>query len=178
MINLIPPGAKKSITLEYRLRVLSVWFFASAVALVLGACVLVPSYVLINVQISALSSSAASASQKLATLKDVSKELDLASKQARALINGLQYNQMSDYAALFRKLESNEVTFSQISINRSKDGVSPIQLSGTATSRQTLATFRDQLLAEPVIESVDLPISNLAKDKDIQFSLTVTMKKT
>ena len=178
MINLIPPLAKKKLTREYWLRVVSVWFFTFSTALLLGIVLMIPVYVLLNIQISALSSSAATASQKIATLKDVSNELDLANQQARALINGLRYNQMSDYTEIFRKLESNEIQLSQIYIDRSKDGVSPVRVSGTATSRQALATFRDKLLAESRVENVDLPISNLAKDKDIQFSLTVTMKKT
>ncbi len=176
MINLIPPQAKKSITLEYWLRVVTVWAFTIAAMFVLGGVLMIPTYVLINLQVAAFSDSAASASQKLATLKDVSGDLDTANKQAQALVIGLRYSQMSQYIKLFRKLENNDVTFSQIGINRTKDGVSPIQLSGTATNRQALAAFRDTLLGQSEVQSVDLPISNLAKDKDIAFNLTVTMK--
>lgn len=177
MINLIPPQAKKSLTLEYWLRVISVWCITFSVALLLGIVLLVPVYVLLNIQISVLSSSAASASQKIATLKDVSKELDVASKQARSLINGLRFNYVSEYTASFRSLESEEIQLSQISIDRSKDGVAPIRISGTATTRQALASFRDSLLTQSQVASVDLPIANLAKDRDIQFSLTVAIKK-
>jgi hypothetical protein len=177
MINLIPPAAKKSITVEYWLRVISVWFFTTSVALVLGAVLMIPAYVLINLQVAAYSDSAASATQKLATLKDVSSDLNVANQQAKALIDGLRYDQLSDYVALFRGLESSEIALSQINLSRTKDGVAPIQLSGTATDRQALAHFRDNLLSQDGVDSVDLPISNLAKDKDISFTITVTMKK-
>ncbi len=176
MINLIPPKAKRSITIEYWLRVISVWFFTFSVAFAVGASLMVPTYVLITLQVSAFSDSAASASEKLATLKDVSKDLNLASQEARALIDGLRFSQMSGYVTLFRDLETNEVTLSQISIDRTKDGVAPVRLAGNAANRQALAAFRDHLLAVPQVASVDLPISNLAKDKDIPFNLTVAIK--
>ena len=51
----------------------------------------------------------------------------------------------------------------------------PVNITGTATDRQSLASFRDRMLAHPLISEVNLPISNLATDKDIQFSITVTM---
>lgn len=177
MINLIPPSAKKSITLEYWLRVISMWSVIWSIALLLGISIMIPAYVLITLQVSAFSESAASASQKLATLKDVSKELEQASEGARVLIDGMRFVKVSDYEALFRDLENDDVRLTQIGIDRTKDGLAPARLAGQAASRQALASFRDALLAQPEVASVDLPISNLAKDKDIQFSLTVTLKK-
>jgi hypothetical protein len=177
MINLIPPGAKKSITLEYWLRVFSVWGFIIAAALLVGTFIMVPDYVLINLQVTAFSDSAASAEQKLSTFKDVSKDLDTANQQAKVLIDGFRFVQLSQYAERLHRLENNEVSLTQIGIDRTKDGVAPIRLSGVAADRQALAAFRDRLLADPQVESVDLPISNLAKDKDITFNLTATIKK-
>ena len=178
MINLIPPSAKKKIVLEYWTRVVSVWFLTWSVALVLGAFVMIPTYVLINLQVSSFSSSAATASQKIATMQDVSKDLMVANDQAKALVDGFRFTSLSGAAKQFTQLENNELTLSQISISRTKDGVGPVMLSGEAHSRQALADFRDRLLALPQVDGVDLPISNLAKDKDIQFTLTVTMKKS
>lgn len=176
MINLIPPSAKKSIVTEYWLRVLSVWCFTWAFSLVVGIFLLVPVYVLINLQVSTLNESAASASEKLATLNDVTGEFNLANQQARVLIDGSKRQPLSTYNELFRNLETSEVTISSIMINRTKEGVAPVALTGEAANRQALASFRDSLLALPEVASVDLPISNLAKDRDIQFNLTVTMK--
>ena len=64
-------------------------------------------------------------------------------------------------------------------MNLSRDGesVREISISGTAASRQALADFRNRLREEDGVESVDLPISNLAKDRDIPFELTVTFVK-
>lgn len=177
MINLIPPSAKKKIVLEYWTRVISVWFLSWSVALVLGAFVMIPTYVLINLQVSSFSDSAATASQKIATMQDVSADLTVANNQAKALIDGSRFASLSDSAKQFTQLENSNLTLAQITIGRTKDGVGPVALSGEASNRQALADFRDRLLALPQVDGVDLPISNLAKDKDIQFTLTVTMKK-
>lgn len=176
MINLIPSSAKKSIVMEYWLRVLSVWCFTWAFALVIGIFLLVPVYVLINLQVSTLSESAAQASEQLANLKDVTGEFNLANEQARVLIDGSKRQPLSMHSALFRELETNEVTLSSITIVRAKEGIAPVALGGQAANRQALANFRDSLLTLPQVASVDLPIANLAKDRDIEFNLTVTMK--
>jgi hypothetical protein len=178
MINLIPPSAKKKIVLEYWVRAISVWFYTWAAALLLGAFVMVPVYVLVNLQVSSSSESAASAGQMLASYDEVSKQITISNQEAKALLDSKKYKLLSRYLDTFFSLETSEVSISQISLSRVKEGVSPVQISGSANTRQALASFRDQLLALPDVDSVDLPISNLAKDKDIQFALTVKVKSS
>lgn len=178
MINLIPPSAKKSITREYWLRVISVWFVGMTVALLAGIVIMVPAYVLIGLQVSASENSSREASQKIAGYESVSKDLDYANQQARAIIDNFRFLPMSDYVHMVRAHENAEVVVSEVRVNRAKEGFGPVSVVGEASNRQALATFRDRLLAEPEVESVDLPISNLAKDKDIQFTLSVVVKKS
>ena len=64
---------------------------------------------------------------------------------------------------------------SKIQLNRDNKEIAPVSLTGIARDRKTLASFRDRLLAEEQIVSVDLPISNLASDSDIQFIITVVL---
>lgn len=152
------------------------WFLVWAATFVVGIFLLVPVSVLINLQVTNLSGSAESASQKLATLKDVSKELSMANRQAKLAIENSHFEALSFYSQLFSALENSDISLTNINIDRGKTGLAPVKLSGQATNRQALAGFRDRLLALPEVQSVDLPLSNLAKDKDIQFALTVTMK--
>jgi hypothetical protein len=178
MINLIPPNAKKRIVVEYWARTVSVWFYIWACALLLGAFVMVPVYVLIDLQVSNSSESAASAEALLASYDELTKQLDDANKDAKALLDSRRFTLMSDYTKSFFALESNAVSLSQVSMSRTKDGIGAVQIAGSADTRQSLASFRDELLDLPQVESVDLPISNLAKDKDIKFALTVKIKKS
>lgn len=177
MINLIPPTAKRGIRLEYWLRVVTTWFVLITGALIASIAVMAPAFVLINLQIDASAESSAAASQKIASYESVANELKRSTVEAKAVLDTTGYVPISDYIAIIRKLESPDITVSEIAISRSKDSFSPIQVKGQAVSRQSLSQFRDSLLKEPSIASVDLPISNLAKDKDIQFNLSVTVKK-
>lgn len=177
MINLIPPKAKKGVVREYWLRVVSVWFYTWSAALLGGVLIMVPAYVLINSQVSVYEASAKTASEKVANFEDVSKSLTVSSLQAGKLITGFRQSLISERIATLRSLEKPGVTISEFTIGRTDEAYEPIQVTGTAENRQALAAFRDRLLALSDVASVDLPISNLAKDRDIQFTLTVSLKK-
>lgn len=178
MINLIPPKAKKSLVIEYWVRVASVWFILWSVVILVAASILFPAYVLISSQVDVYATSAAEASEKVASFEDVSVSLVQASQEARAIMNESEIEQFSDYIDLFSNLERESIYISEISLQRTEAGISPVTLSGIASDRQSLASFRDRLLAEPVVESVELPISNLAQGSDISFSLIVVISET
>lgn len=175
MINLIPASAKKSLIQEYWLRVVSVWFLLWATTLLVGVFILVPSYVLLDSQVSAYKDSAESASEKIANYKKVSDELTRSGKLAATMKENFALGYVSDYVTLFRNLEHSGITISEIGIERTDKDISPIRISGVATNRQALAAFRDRALEEEQITAVDLPISNLTKDKDIPFEITATI---
>lgn len=177
MINLIPPEAKKRVSKEYWLRVLSVWAIACSAALVASVCILVPAYMLITIQIGANESVSQAASERVTEFESVTKELTLANQKSRAILDNNRFASISPYIAMVRAHENGGVRVTQVTVSRTKDGFSPISVSGEADSRQALAAFRDRLLSESNVSGVDLPISNLAKDKEIQFSLTISIKK-
>ncbi len=175
MINLIPASAKKSLIQEYWVRVVSVWFLLWAVTFFIGIFSMVPSYVLLDSQVSAYKDSAESASEKIANYKKVSDELTRSGKLATIMKENFALGYTFDYVALVRNLEHSGITISEISIERTDKGIAPIRISGIAKDRQALAAFKDRALAEELITAVDLPISNLAKDRDIPFEITATI---
>jgi hypothetical protein len=175
MINLIPTSAKKSLIKEYWLRAITVWFFLWTVALLLGIFIMIPSYVLINSQVSAYKDWAESATEKKTSYEALAKDLERSGKWAKLIKDNSELPRISKYIALFRSLEGSGVTVSNISIVYGDKGLEPIIIIGTATSRQALAAFRDNVLAQDSVKSVDLPLSNLAKDRDIPFEISVTI---
>jgi hypothetical protein len=177
MINLIPPHAKQGITREYWLRVISVWVcIASATFLILSVA-LIPTYVFIKSQISVYAKSAEAAIAEVDKHNLSSAALVQASQQAQLL---LSLNEAKPFTELITELEAMQnpnVSIDRFEIEQDKTGLKPITISGKAKTRQSLADFREALLEHPEIETVFLPISNLAQDKDISFLITVTMKK-
>ena len=177
MINLIPQSAKKQIVVEYWLRVLTIWLVLLSIVAVVGGALMFPVYVLVKAQTDVYRESADAAIQKIAVFENVSTDLIKSSQQAKIVIDASREVPLSDYLSLFGALENDSLLLSGFVINRDKDGVGQVQLSGTAQSRQALADFRDRMLAIEEVEKVDFPISNLAKDKDILFNMVVTLKK-
>ncbi len=175
MINLIPPASKKKLHIEYWIRVISVWFTLWSGVLILGAMVLLPVYVLIGSQVSVYEESSAVASEKVAGYENVSVDLIKASEQARVALDVIETPLFSDYITLFDGLHDSDVQINTISVNRKSNTINPVVLTGMADNRHALASFRDRLLADSLVKLVDLPISNLASDKDIKFTITVTL---
>ncbi len=175
MINLIPPEAKKNITLEYWVRVGSVWALLLAFALACASFIFLPVYVLISSQVDAYTESANSASAKIASYENVTTGLVRASQEARTVMAGANFTPVSEYMSIINAAQGNNITITNVSMSRAEEGIAPIQLSGVALDRQSLAAFRDRLLNEEQFSAVELPIANLAKDKDISFSITITV---
>lgn len=174
MINLIPQSAKKSILIEYWVRVATVWVILFSTAMLIGALIFLPTYVLISSQVAVYEESAAEATQKVENYENVSVSLIQASQQAKIIIDETETPLFSDYIDLFESKQGQGIHVSEINLSREGKGVGPSKLVGVASDRQTLASFRDRLLDTDEITSVDLPISNLASDSNIQFTLTVT----
>ncbi|MCA9358277.1 hypothetical protein KC902_03375 [Candidatus Kaiserbacteria bacterium] len=177
MINLIPKHAKKSLRVEYLIRVVSVWMILWSVALFASASILLPAYVLIGTQVAGYEQSAFEAMERVTQYENTSAALILASQEAKQIIDSSTVAPFSVYVAMIESLEGNHVRVTQIGLNQVGGVVSPIVVNGIANDRQALASFRDRLLADARVDSVDLPISNLTSDRNITFNITVTLAK-
>lgn len=175
MINLIPPAAKKGVVVEYWIRVTSVWLILWALASFAAAAISLPAYVLINSQVKEHRASAEIASQKMADYQNVSVALIQASQQAKIVVDEERLPRFSKYVLMLQELQGENINISTVNLGRDKTGITPIVVGGIATDRQTLASFRDRLLADELVAEVDLPISNLARDKDISFMVTIKL---
>lgn len=176
MINLLPLAVKKKITKEYWVRVVSVWFFILSIALVLVSLLLLPVYVLIGSQISVYETTASEVAAKVEDFDVSAVPLAKANSQAQKLFELRKVKHFSDLVNDFNSLENVGLEISSLKFERDNGLVKNAYLSGTAKSRKDLSDFRAELVSMPEVKSVDLPISNLAKDRDIDFDLTVEFK--
>lgn len=173
MINLIPPAAKKSISIEYWIRVVSVWFIIWSVTLLMSASIFLPTYVLINAQVKVHAESATEASQKVADYENVSTALINANREAKLIVDEAAAVYFSNYIELFESLEGKSVQITEINMSRDDELLKQATVGGIASDRHSLASFRDQLLSNERVAEVEFPISNLAQDKDIPFKMQV-----
>lgn len=176
MINLIPQVVRKAVITEYWVRAVTVWLFIIAVVSVAIIFAILPLYVLVTSQVDVYASDAAKANKRVAEYDFSAGELVRANGMAQKIFELRDLEQFSGVIALFESLRNPEITLDGFELGRKEEELMPVQVTGKATTRQALADFRDTLLAQKNVAEVLLPISNLAKDKDIQFSISVTLK--
>ncbi len=177
MINLIPPVAKKIMARDYLTRVGTAWVFLIGTACIIIALLLLPTYVLIQVKTSLVSEQAKDATEKMASYNVSATELQTANRQAQILLQDPEQTTFSDFIVYLESVAGSDVVVNEFHFIRTKNAGSAI-LSGVAKTRQSLADFRDVLEVDNRFVKVDLPISNLIKDRDLPFSMTLTMSTT
>lgn len=173
MINLIPPKTKKRLQAEYWVRVVSVWLVLWSIGLLIGASVLLPVYVLIGSQVDTYEASANEASQKVADYERAAQLMQRSNEEAKMIDDSFRVPRISTYIDRFNALRESGIQITEVLVGQKEGELTPAIIQGVADDRVSLASFRDRLLEEDAVASVDLPINNLARDKDIVFSLTV-----
>lgn len=178
MINLIPPVAKKKILIEYWTRVVTVWIGTLSAVMVIWSVALLPAYVLITTQTKVFARDSAEIQAEVDGYNtDVARLIDTSSKATRLLAQK-DALVLSETINHLETLVQNGVSINSYEVGRvSATELRPITITGRAATREDLANFRETLLSDPKIESALLPLSNLARDRDITFSITITLKK-
>jgi hypothetical protein len=174
MINLIPPSAKKSITFEYWKRVTAVWLCLFCTALSILLVFLLPTHIILRSEIEYLEETVSAGASRVSNYDISATELVEASTQARMLLENVASNTPSDLITVLGQYAGSNVALNNFRFE--KLSTTPtIALTGLANSRQDLAKFRDAVAADTRFAVVNLPISNLIKDKDLLFSMEITL---
>ena len=176
MINLIPPVARRAVTKEYWIRVVSVWLFMLSMVLALILALQLPTYILIKAYSQALDTQFDTAEAMQVEFDTLEDEVKTANELVAHL--GEQGDASVRFSELVYELDglaSDTVVLTQFSMQREAGEVEVVNIIGEAANRTALSKFRDAVEGSERFISAELPISNLAKDKDIVFSMKITM---
>lgn len=173
MINLIPPDGKRIVRREYLARVASVWFLIAALAVASGALMLFPTYILITQQLHIEAQSAVVSED---TYNTALKELNLAHALAAKLATPPKGVPAADVLAHTEAALKDGVVLRGFSIDALAEG-SQVQAVGTAETRESLRQFIGQLEADPFFKDASVPVSDLARDVDLVFTLTLVLNE-
>lgn len=178
MINLIPPSAQKQVKHEYWIRVLTMWMLLAGTSFVLCIFFFIPAYVLVQNQLESFSAQFKEADTNSESLKSSETAIVQANAISSLLSQSEDVTSFATVIAEIEKAKNGDILLFDFSMTRADAVFTSITVSGTASSRATLSTFRDSLDSNILFEKVDLPLSSLAKDKDIPFTITITPDKT
>ena len=177
MANVQPETQKKMMRREYRVRLVTTSLIFVSVALVVAIVFLIPSLVLSQ-------SRKNTTVQQLETFKGFAElqetnesfeELRIANEKITLLSLGGGGVSVEDILDTIAYVKPTAISVSGISMSqRVVEDVleQSVTLSGVADTRTDLLSFVELLEKEELFSNVDLPISNLAKEREISFSLS------
>lgn len=176
MINLIPPAAKTRIRTEYWVRAVALWLFVLAAAAVIFAVALLPAQVLITTESGYYQAQDAGDTGSTTEPVSAARLLTEANEEARLIVEQSKIPTFLPIADVVNAAAARDgVSIVGFEFTRTAGAIAPVRVSGVAPDRTSLAAFRDALVADARIEQVELPISNFAKNRDIEFSLSLIL---
>ncbi len=177
MINLIPNEEKKKMFKGFYFRLATVFFLMLSACLFLASIVVLPAYFLSSVEKSSIDKKLELQANESIPLTDQNTTAivqDL--KNKLSLIESAQKNkdifsQKVINEIILKKVPNIKIT--QISFQNDPQTGKKINISGRASSREVLLSFRRALEDDTAFSIVDLPISNFVKGSNINFYLTL-----
>lgn len=175
MINLMPIEEKKKIRKVFFLRLLMVSFLMLSFAFFIIDVAILPSFII------------SFGKERLAFQKlevERSQKVPEVNKEAQKTVDELNIKLETIEKAIKSKYVFSEKIINEI-VHQKTAGIKitkityendqfkgrKVIVSGIANNREQLLLFRKSLENSSVFKSVNLPISNFVKDRDIQFSL-------
>lgn len=145
----------------------SVWTILIASACIVAVVINVPAYVLVKSQLESYLQEYNQATLETESFKESEKDV-VQSNELATLLMKSDATQFSEEMLHLDAQTKNGVHIMQFVFERDT-----IIVTGRADSREALSVFQKTLEADPRFTSATLPLSNLAKDRDIPFSITL-----
>ena len=176
MINLIPPQAKRDVIREYWCRALTVLLVLMSLAMAVVVLLHVPTYVLLKSLERSYASEAHTTNEMQARKETLSQEIDVINAKARYITTTAAAVSFTDLRQRFYTFAGETIMIERIDFQADDlEAESQATLYGVAATRSDLASFRDTLVAEPDVATIELPLSSLAADRDLDFQLLLTI---
>jgi hypothetical protein len=178
MLNLLPQEQKNLLKKEYSNRRIVVWLGLIMCVLVISLILLAPSYFLTRMKAEQVRTELENTKRSLDAEMppaEIVAELEAAVRHAEALKPLVKQQSLYELLQIFES-KPNTIRITGLSFRGGTNGKSIIELKGKAVDRESLTGFGRALEGRAEFETVDLPVSNFVKEKDIEFSMIVTLK--
>ena len=174
MVNILPKDDQKKLHLLYYLRLATAFLFLVAFMFLIGAALLAPSYLLARDEANVAKEYTTALQQTLELKESVGAGAALTSLAEEIALMKTYQSQPAigdALAAITTKLPKG-VSVSKILITPPVTAEGKIGLVGTAKTRAELLAFVSVLQENPLFTKVTVPVSDLAGDTNLPFSLT------
>ena len=176
MFNLLPDILKARLKSEYRLRHLIVILGFVIFLQITFLIFLSPSWVITFYKEKDAVSMTNLANQSVSSTTSASLSAVIVgtNDKLKVLNNSLQYLKVTNLMNVIISNKTSSISVSEMSYTSTNASSTDIIIGGVSLSREALVSFVKKLKDSKLFSKVDLPVSNLAKDKNIQFSINIS----
>lgn len=180
MINFLPPEAKSAVKREYVVRTISVWALLLAIVALVGAVLLLPTYVLLTREFDALAIEVVRTENDASTQAYEAAHTALEKAYTLALQLGVVFRgpTASEVLREVQKVQLSPITISGFSYEHTGTKVEKVEIRGIAATREALAEFSAALERNPLFARAVVPVSDLAEDHNLSFTLTIALAQS
>lgn len=160
---------------EYRKRVLLVFLSLCILLMIFSIILVAPTFIDLYFQKSAAQFEKQQLESGEAAENVTAITQQIASIQSQiATINSSSGKSMISVLERFIAQPRSGIAISRIATSRATPMM--LQIQGLAADRNSLVAFNESLKLEPSFSKVNLPVSSLAKNKDIVFDMSIEIK--
>ncbi len=175
MFNLLPSSLKEKVRSEYYLRLFIVIFVFVFLIQIFFLIFLSPTwFVSLNkeqeIVLQSEKANKATLDLKVDTIND---QIRLINKKLEIINSKLEYPKGVPVVDDILSRKNENITIRELMYEVSDEKTAKVTLKGTSDTRDSLVNFVKDLEESSLLGEVDLPISNLTKDKNIDFSLLI-----
>lgn len=178
MNNFLPNLEKKELRKEYLLRLVIVACGGISVVVFSTIIFLLPAYIGSNALKVQVQQAFNTIVQKGVTIE--TQETEAKVKSLNELLNrfadGLQRPKPSQTLQFIESIRVPGISLSTVEFTYSASSTMDIKIIGEAVTRDALIAYKKKIENSGVAQKIDLPVSDLAKSKDIAFTIKITTK--
>jgi Tfp pilus assembly protein PilN len=178
MINLLPQNAEQQLKSLYRYRLATTLSLLCGAVALATLCMLLPSYVLLQSQVRAYEETSLAIKEEQADVEALSEKIKAANLLSEEIATYDSVFVFSEVAEKVAEIAGERIALEVISFEEKPDTPSSVVVSGRAATRNDLTAFSSRLIADPMFVSADVPIQNLAGDRDVSFTITIVLETT
>lgn len=177
MFNLLPDSIKKKIKTEYRLRLLVIVLAFALFMQVSFLIFLFPSW-LVSVYKEQEVLSQTETINKSPLFSDISSVTSIVTSinaELNVINSALEYPRIVPFVNTILSKKTRDIYINELIYTSTGKTTATIALSGISATRESLVAFVGSLKETESFSAVDLPISNFVKDRNIDFSLNISI---
>ena len=177
MFNLIPESLKEKIKTEYRLRRLILVFIFALFIQATFLIFLYPSWLISSQKENemVLQTEKMNQSQLTSNISSTTNFIKSLNAKLSIMDSTFEYPQVVPIVNIILSKKTGSIHIDEFSYTTVSNATSTLTLGGVSNTRESLVSFVRDLKDSGKFKVVDLPISNLAKNKDISFLINLTV---